>query len=148
MTVVADLVRMFNRINVRLGSPALRIYVPVADWTLDAGVTYNAITDSFVDGDGDPVAQDYAAQDYDTVAYIPIGGGQPVMLSVPGATEADGVSVAVRYSSAIAAALDEAWALEVPEASGNLYRITNRRNIPDGVDTPAFVQLDLVQRGE
>lgn len=138
---------IFNELWPAMGRPQCKIYAPIAEWTLTAGNTFSAITDTFVDGDGDPVTQSYSAQPSVTADYVPTGARNPMLMMVPGMAQVNDLALVLRWTSTVDDALDDAWAVEVPSGSGKLYRVTSRSYAPDGVVSPSLIQLGLVERG-
>lgn len=145
-TFAIAVTEVFNDIHREFGKPKLRIYPPVAEWTLDAGMTYNSLSDTFVDSDGDATTQAYSDQSYTEANYVAVGGGGTVEVAVPGVTEVPTLTVYVKCTSAVDGALDDAWGVEVPGGSANLYRISDRSYLPHGVSSPSVIVLQLSER--
>lgn len=133
------------------GRPYLRIYDPITEWTLPAGVTYNPTTDRFEDGDGDAVTVSYVtAADYRQVRYVPrTRKGRaplPAVEMAEGYIEQPALTVYMEWSAANAAALAACWAVQI---GGLFYRTTARSEwlfTPAGSSTPVFVEFGLIEQ--
>ena len=76
MTLSASISRIFGRAHRAFGSPTMQVARPVSQWTLPAGYSYDATTDTLKDGAGAVVRSYTSYIVYDTVNFLPAGTGR------------------------------------------------------------------------
>lgn len=142
---------VFGEIWDAYGRPYLRIYAPINEWTLPAGVTYNPTTDRFEDGEGDSVALSVvSAANYLSVRYVPRTrkGREPLptVEMADGFIEQPSLIVYMEWSAANVVAMSACWAVQV---GGIFYRpmaASEWRFTPAGSATPVYVEVGLIQQ--
>lgn len=136
--------RAFNRLWKLHGQPTLDIIDPVANWTLSAGVTYDAHHDQFLNGAGAVVTVDWTNQPKTTVNCLPTQQDSSISLSVLGIMSQDsiGENVTLRWDADVQADIIACWGVSL---GGALHRVKAWRVYPVGVDTPILLKLSLVK---
>lgn len=146
--LVEDAVTLFDDVWPEFGSPLARIYAPISEWELAAGVTYDKTQDRFEDALGDEVEVDHATQPYTEAAYIPVVDRENPVLAFAGTMDLPGVEILIRYSSTVDTALNDYWAIQV---AGKLHRTVDHTEweyIPAAVSAPALIRVRLQEQVE
>lgn len=136
--------RAFNRLWKLHGQPTLDIIAPVVDWTLSAGVTYDAHHDQFLNGAGAVVSVDWTSQPATTVNCLPTRRDNSVTLSPLGIMSQDSIgrNVTLQWDTDVQSDIVACWGVAL---GGTLYRVKSWEVYPEGVDAPVELRLSLVK---
>lgn len=125
------------------GKPVLSIIPPISEWTLAAGVTYDAYRDVFINGSGVPVSASWADQPVTIADYLPDKAMTGLQFGLTGITTDDTTNIALLWDEDVEAAVRAAWGISI---DGVLYRVSNVDRSPQGV-TPAYLLQVALKRG-
>ena len=136
--------RAFTRLWKLHGQPTIDIIDPVANWTLSAGVSYDAHHDQFLNGAGAVVTVDWTAQPKTTVNCLPTRRDNAVTLSPMGMLSQDevGRNVTLQWDADVQVDIVVCWGVS---SRGTLYRVKSWEVYPEGVETPIELRLSLVK---
>jgi len=135
--------RAFQRIWKLHGQPTLDIIDPVSGWTLDPGVTYDALQDQFVDGSNNSVSVDWSIQPATTVDYIPTRRNRDVTLTIGGVLPSDdiGRNIVLQWSSSVQSKVTACYGVGI---GSSLYHVRSWEVYPEGTTAPVEIRLSLV----
>lgn len=124
------------------GEPKLKIIEPIANWTLAAGVTYNARHDQFMTASKTAVTVDWTVQPSLEVGFLSKPQRNEVDVAIPGVVTLSTTSITLLWTAETQAALAVAWGVVI---SDKLYRVERWDLIPLGVPTPNSIDVELIQ---
>lgn len=130
----------FTRTHRLIGEPTLEVVPPASEWSLQAGVTYNAHRDRFVDASNHVVDVAWADQTTTGMDFVPDSSDVTVSLGVGGIGVFELNKVTVLWEAGRMAQLKAAWGIII---GGTLFRVVNVSVIPLGVPNPYVIKLSL-----
>lgn len=148
MKLEARIERLFMVAWTKLGKPMMTVVRPVAEWQLPDGYTYDESVDAIRDDNGDVVN----GESYRTVNRIPVmtggieftmRGQQDMDLVMANAGLVSNTVMVLRTLPTYTDMLKTAFAAEV---DGISYYINGVKVVPEGAETPAWVNVTLKRR--
>lgn len=136
--------RAFTRLWKMHGQPTIDIIDPVANWSLSAGVSYDAHHDQFLNGAGAVVAVSWSTQPKTTANCLPTRRDNTVTLSPLGMLSQDAVgrNITLKWTADVQADIVACWGVALGDT---LYRVKSWEVYPEGVDAPIELRLSLVK---
>ena len=136
--------RAFKRIWDLHGQPSLSIVDPIANWTLGAGVTYDAYQDQFIDGVGATVSVSWSGQPATSANFIPTRQNNDVSLTIGGLMTAGAINrnVVIQWTSALQSKVDVCYGVAI---NSTLYNVKAWEVYPMGTTAPVEIRLTLTE---